>query len=113
MNIREESTTNTLSPGFISDGEGRHHFFRREKNVALCSPLASGFALPASTLLREPDALATLSPPETDPQIWSVGAALMSFSWATSVERWFVVSFSGIAQYGFSESNTSGWFRHG
>ena len=30
----------------------------------------SRFFWPASTLLRGPIALATLSPPETDPQIW-------------------------------------------
>ena len=31
-----ESTTNSLSSGLISDGEGRHHFSVGEENVALC-----------------------------------------------------------------------------
>ena len=66
-----ESTTNSLSSGLIVDGEGRHQVSEGEKNVVLCffSFIFLHF-WPASTLLHWHFALATLSPSETDPQIW-------------------------------------------
>ena len=64
-----ESTTNSLSSGFIVHGVGRHLFSEGEKNAALFSHLNLGYFWPASSLLRGPNALATLSLPETDPQI--------------------------------------------
>ena len=50
----------TLSSGLILNGEEKCHCI---------PPLTSIFSLPLSTLLRNPNDLATLSPPETDPQI--------------------------------------------
>ena len=63
-----ESTTNSLSSGLRIDA-GRHLFSEGEKNVALSCSFHFNTFLPASTLLRGHLALATLSPPETDPQI--------------------------------------------
>ena len=64
-----ESTTNSRSSGLRVDA-GRHQFSEGEKNVALfLDPLIKKHFWPASTLLRGHLALATLSPPETDPQI--------------------------------------------
>ena len=64
-----ESTTNSLSSGLRVDA-GRHLFSEGEKNAALsCSfNLNTTFGQPP-TLLRGHLALATLSPPETGPQI--------------------------------------------
>ena len=64
-----ESTTNSRSSGLRFDGAGRHLFSEGEKNVALFSPRILKHFWPASTLLHGPLALATLSLPETDPQI--------------------------------------------
>ena len=75
------------------------------------SPLALGFSLPAFTLLREPNDIATLSPLEPDPQILERWGCADEDPWAYFVERWILVSDFGIAQYGFSESDTSGGFR--
>ena len=63
-----ESTTNSLSSGLRVDGARRHLFSEGENNAAF-SPLIYGYFWPASTLLRGHLALATLSPPETDPQM--------------------------------------------
>ena len=63
-----ESTTNSRSSGLRFDA-GRHLFSEDEKNAALFSPLILEHFWPASTLLHGHLALATLSPPETDPQI--------------------------------------------
>ena len=46
-----------------------HLFSEGEKNVTLFSPLILEHFWPDSTLLHGHLALATLSPPETDPQI--------------------------------------------
>ena len=62
-----ESTTNSRCSGLRFDA-GRHLFSEGEKNVDLFSPLVLEHFWPASTLLREHLALATLSLPETDPQ---------------------------------------------
>ena len=51
------------------------------------APLIATDFWPASTLLRGHLALATLSPPETDPQILERWAALMRFTWASISER--------------------------
>ena len=64
-----ESTTSSRSSGLRFDGAGRHQFSEGEKNAALFSPLISEYFWPASTLLHGHIALATLSLPETDPQI--------------------------------------------
>ena len=63
-----ESTTNSLSSGLRVDAD-KHLFSEGEKNVALF--FSSNFTTlwPASTLHHGHLALATLSPPETDPQI--------------------------------------------
>ena len=63
-----ESTTNSLSSGLMVDA-GRHQFSEGEKNAFYFSPLVLGCCWPASTLLHGHIALATLSLPETDPQI--------------------------------------------
>ena len=57
---------NSRSSGLRVDA-GRHLFGEGEKNVVLF--FSFNFEYTASTLLRGPIALATLSPPETDPQI--------------------------------------------
>ena len=62
------STTNSRSSGLRVDA-GRHLFSEGEKNVALSCSFNFNTLLAASTLLRGHLALATLSPPETDPQI--------------------------------------------
>ena len=62
------STTNSRSSGVRVDA-GRHQCSEGEKNAVLFSPLLLSHFWPASTLLRGHLALATLSPPETDPQI--------------------------------------------
>ena len=64
-----ESTTNSRSSGLRFDA-GRHLCSESEKNVALsCSFNLNTLFWPPSTLLRGHLVLATLSPPETDPQI--------------------------------------------
>ena len=64
----QESTTNSLSSGLRVDGEGRHQFSEGEKNAVLRFLFLNilGYFWPASTGHL---ALATLSLPETDPQI--------------------------------------------
>ena len=64
-----KSTTNALSSGLRVDGAGTHLFSEGEKNAALFSPLICQYFWPTSTLLHGHIALATLSLPETDPQI--------------------------------------------
>ena len=63
-----DSTTNSRSSGSRVHA-GKHLFSEGDKNVALFSPLFLIHFCPASTLHRGHLALATLSPPETDPQI--------------------------------------------
>ena len=70
-----ESTTNSLSSGLGFDGAGRHHFSEGEKNVVSCFSFNFRifFGQPPTPLYGHL-ALATLSLPETDPQIlehWS------------------------------------------
>ena len=67
---------------------------------------------PASTLLRGHLALATLSLPETDPQIWSVGAALMRFTWANVSERRILVSNFCVTRNSLREFYTFDWSLH-
>ena len=63
-----KSTTNSLSSGLRVDA-GRHPFSEGEKNVALPCSFEFNTLLVSFMLLRGHLALATLSPPETDPQI--------------------------------------------
>ena len=63
-----ESTTNSRSSGLRVDA-GKHLFSEGEKKVASFFSLNLPHPWPASTLLRGHLPLATLSPPETDPQI--------------------------------------------
>ena len=63
-----ESTTNSLSLGLRFDA-GRHLFPKVTRMLLFHAPLIIEHFWPASTLLRGQLALATLSPPETDPQI--------------------------------------------
>ena len=83
-----ESTTNSRSSGLRVDA-GRHLFSESEKNVALsCSfkfnTLSASFhaasRAPCSCLLRP------------ILKFWSVGAALMRFTWANVTERRILVS---------------------
>ena len=64
-----ESTTNSRSSGLRFDGAGKHQFSEGGKDAALFSALIFEYFWSASTLLRGHLALATLSLPETDPQI--------------------------------------------
>ena len=64
-----ESTTNSRSSGLRIDGASRHLLSEGEKNVALFFSFNLNNFWPASTLLHGHLALATLSPPETAPQI--------------------------------------------
>ena len=64
-----ESTTNSLSSGLRVDGAGRHLFPKVRRMLFYFSALILTHFWPASTLLHGHLALATLSPPETDPQI--------------------------------------------
>ena len=76
---------------------------------------ASGWRnLANSTLLRGHLALVTLSPPETDPQFWGIGVALMRFTWANQSERRILVSNVCVTCNDFREfytSDGSGLFR--
>ena len=54
---------------FLKIDASKHLFSECEKNVALFSPLILIHVWPASTLFRGHLALATVSPPETDPRI--------------------------------------------
>ena len=63
-----ESTTNSRSSGLRVDAS-RHLFSEGEKNAALFYSFNLEHFWPASTLLHGHLALATLSLPETDPQI--------------------------------------------
>ena len=63
-----ESTTNYRSSGLRFDAF-RHLFPKVRRMFLYFSPLILGYFWPGSTLLRGHIALATLSPPETDPQI--------------------------------------------
>ena len=86
-----EWTTNSRSSGLRVE-EGRHPFSESKKNVALFFSFSFWTHFwPASTLHRGHLAHATLSPPETDPQI--LGPALMMrFTWANVTERRILVS---------------------
>ena len=77
------------------------------------SPLICWSFWPASTLLRGHLALATLSPPETDPQIlehW--GYAVEDSSGANHSKRWILVLNVTMTEHGFSESNSSDWLQY-
>ena len=78
-------------------------FPKVRRMLLFLAPLILTHFWPASTLLRGHLALATLSAPETDPQIWSVGAALMRFTWANLSERRILVSNFSVTCNGFCE----------
>ena len=106
-----ESTTNSRSSGLRVDA-GRHLFSEGEKNVALFFSFNFKHFWPASTLLRGHLALATLSPPETDPQI------LERWGYADEVHlgksfraKDFGLEFC-VTCNSFRESNTSDWFQY-
>ena len=87
-----ESTTNSRSSGLRVDAS-KHLFSEGEKNVALsCSFNFNTLLASSSTLLRGHLALATLSPLRPILKFWSVGAALMKFTWANISERRILVS---------------------
>ena len=67
---------------------------------------------PASTLHRVHFALATLSPPETDPQILERWRALMRITWANHSKRWILVSNFNVTRSSFREFDTLDWFLH-
>ena len=64
-----ESTTNSRSSGFRFDAD-RHLFSEGENFVALSCSFNFNTLLATFHAARGHLALATLSPPETDPQIW-------------------------------------------
>ena len=64
-----ESTTNSLSSGLGVDGASKHIFPKVRRLLFFVSRSISGYFWPASKLLHGHIALATLSLPETDPQI--------------------------------------------
>ena len=69
---------------------------------------------PASTLLRGHLALATPSPPETDPQIlerWGC-ADEVHFTWANISERRILVSNFSVTCNSFRDFHTLDWFLH-
>ena len=76
------------------------------------APVSSIHYWPASTLLRGHLALATLSPPETDPQNLERWAALMRFTWATVYESRILVSNFSVTCNSFREFHTLDWFLH-
>ena len=104
-----ESTTNSRSSGLRFDGANRHLFSEDEKNAASFSPLIfTKYCWPASTLLHGHIALATLSLPETDPQILEHWVALMRFTWANHSERRILVS--NVSTTAFVNLTHRNWF---
>ena len=107
-----ESTTNSLSPGLRVDA-GRHLFSEGEKNVALsCSFnfrifLASLHA--ASRAHRSCHSVSSLDRPSN---FWSVGDALMRFTWAKKSERRILVSNFSVTCNSFREFHTLDFFLH-
>ena len=107
-----ESSTNSRSSGLRVDA-GRHLFSEGEKNVALsCSfnfntlfgqlprCFASTLLLPLCLLLR------------SILKIWSVGAALMRFTWANISERRILVSNFSVTCNGLCKFHTLDWSLH-
>ena len=111
-----ESTTNSLSSGLKFDGAGT--YFPKVRRMLLCfSPLIFEHFWPASTLLHGHLALATLSPPVTDPHFlerWGyAGEVHLGKSFRAKdfgLEFW--VSNVSVTYNGFCESNTSDWFQY-
>ena len=89
------------------DDAGRHQFSEGEKNVVLyfsdnfgqLPRCFEGTSLLPFRLFLRPIL-----------KFWSVGAALMRFTWAKISERRILVSNVSMRYHGFSESNTSDWF---
>ena len=89
-------------------------YFPKEKRMLLCCPpyILMHF-WPASTLLRGHLVLATLSPPETDPQFlerWCCADEV--HTWANQSERRFLVSNVCVTCNGIREILTLDWFLH-
>ena len=81
--------------------------------MLLCfSPLIIGHFWPASTLHHGHLALATLSPPETDPQILERWGCADGFTWAKISERRILVSNVCVTCNSFREFHTLDWFLH-
>ena len=76
------------------------------------APLILIHSWPASTLLRGHLALATLSPPETDPQILERWGCADEVHWANISERRIFVSNFSVTFHGFREFHTLDWFLH-
>ena len=85
------------------------YFPKVRRMLLFHAPLILAHFWPASTLLREHLALATLSPPETDPQIWSVGATLMRFTWTNVADRGILVSNLSMTRNSLFELHTLDW----
>ena len=86
-------------------------YFRKVRRMLLCvSPLILIHFWPASTLLRGHLALATLSLPETDPQILEHWGCADEDHLGNHSKRWILVSNVSVTNHGFSELNTSDWF---
>ena len=107
-----ESTTNSRSSGLRIDA-GRHLFSEGEKNIALsCSfnfnttfgqlprCFAGTLLLPLCLLLRP------------ILKFWSVGAALMRFTWANISEQRILVSNFSVTCNSFREFHTLDWSLH-
>ena len=105
-----ESTTNSLSSGFNVDA-GKHLFSKVEKNVALsCSFKFNTLLASFHAASRAPCSCHSVSSWDRSSKFWSVGAALMRFTWANISERRILVPNFSVTYNGFCEFYTSDWF---
>ena len=88
------------------------YFPKVRRMLLFHAPLILTHFWPASTLLRGHLALATLSPPETDPQILERWGYADEVHLANHSERRILVSNFGVMCNSFREFYTLDWFLH-
>ena len=105
-----ESTTNSRSSGLRLDA-GRHQFSKGEKNFALsCSFNFNTLLASFHAASRAPCSCHSVSSPIL--KFWSVGAALMRFTWTNVSERRILVSNFSVTRNSLCEFHTLDWSLH-